>query len=230
MCAVACQWLFWLEWSLHEVEVARLQSERDALSVGLNFFDHDQKSAISPSECPELSARLFALLDVNRDGLISHTDLQQAVEQMMEEQEQRMERIMALEREVDELRQKHAGGHAQELLAVQMLQNEATMEELRKEMEERKRVLQSIFHYFHTAFALHVFGVTGRDLQARPVDGRILLQELQRVEREANENPLQVDESAAVFRREEHGQLTPRTPGRSGCTCWRSPDPVVCCT
>ena len=174
--------------------------------MGLNFFDLDQKGSISPSECPELSARLFAMLDVNHHGLISHSDLQQAIDGMMEEMDHKLDHIKALDRDIDELRRRQAAGHTTDLIAVQVAQNEATLEELRKEVDERKRVLQSIFHYFHTAFALHVFGVTGRDLQYRPVDIRSLVKELERVEKEANEDPLQVDEKATVFRREEHGQ------------------------
>jgi hypothetical protein len=200
------QFIFQLEISAHELELAKQQNEREALSVGLNYFDKDQKGSISPSECPELSARLFATLDVNHDGLISHQDLQQAIEHMTDELEHKLNKIKALQREIEELKGKQAAGHTAEVVMVQIAQNEAMIDELKKDVEERKRVLQSIFHYFHTAFAMHVFGVTARQVQYRPIEVRALIKELEKVEREANEDPLQVDEEVAGLRREEHGQ------------------------
>ena len=209
--------MYQLELALHELEQARQQNEREALSVGLNYFDREQRGAISPADCPELSARLFALLDVNRDGLISHDDLQQAIERLTAELEARMDRIKQLEREVDELQQGRVAGHrAAETVAVQIAQDEATLEELRREAEERKQLLRQIFAYFHTTFALHVFGVAPRrvaeeeerlvaGLRPRRVDVQRLLAELERLEREANRDPLQVeeDDAAKTARREQ---------------------------
>ena len=73
-----------MELAAYEVEVARLRHERESLSVGLNYFDRQQRGAVGPNDCPELSASLFLLLDVNKDGQISHEDLQQALEKITE--------------------------------------------------------------------------------------------------------------------------------------------------
>ena len=50
--------------------------------------------------------------------------------------------------------------------------------------------------YFHTAFAIHVFGVTGDSGRERRIRLPQLLSELERVEAEAHRDPLQVDEAA----------------------------------
>ena len=239
-----------LELAAHRVAAERQQHELDALSVGLSYFDREGKGAITAAECPELSARLFDLLDANKDGAISHDDLNKSVTQLIAALDKAVERIRQLHREVDDLREKRSVGQAADNLSVQIAQNEATIEELKRDVQEKQKDLRAIFSqehahnthteqlterahtsrqpasqaashaasligclpccacvaladYFHTAFALHVFGLVGERGRERRVRLRELLGELERVEAAANTDPLQVDEAALRATRPE---------------------------
>ena len=147
--------MFDVELYVHEIDRARQEHELEALSVGLTYFDRDSKGAINASECPELSARLFDLLDANKDGSISHDDLLHSVKSIIHALDDTMERIRQLQREIDELREKRAAGQAADSISVHIAQNEATIEEKRREVRERERDLRAIFSHttgtHHTA-------------------------------------------------------------------------------
>ena len=137
--------VFDLEVHVHRLEEARQAHELEALSVGLNYFDRDEKGAITPSECPELSARLFDVLDTDKDGRISRDDLMKAVSNNITALASTMERIRQLQREIDELREKMTASPAAESLSVLIAQNEALIEEKKEEATERERTLRAIF-------------------------------------------------------------------------------------
>ena len=137
--------MYELELHVHELEQARRAHELDALSVGLNYFDRDEKGAITASECPELSARLFDLLDTNKDGRISHDDLMRSVNNLLRAIDSSVERVRQLQREIDELSDKRRAGHAADALSVHIARNEAVIQEEKQVVEEKKRDLRAIF-------------------------------------------------------------------------------------
>ena len=260
MCQVLDHLLYELETSAHQLDRSRASHELDALSVGLSYFDRDEKGAITAAECLELSARLFDLLDVDRDGSISHSDLSRSVASSIEQLDNTLERIRQLKREIEALRERRLAGHAAESVDVQIAQNEALIEEKTREAKEKERDLQAIFSqkhstdstaacrltgythcvrshsslltlrglsllvvcaaclfvpdYFHTAFAVHVFGLTVDALQERRVTLTQLLRELERLQRDANTDPLHVDEAVLQLKRQESGQQWRQQPSQ----------------
>lgn len=54
-------------------------NERDSLGVGMNFLDASLSGYLEVTEVPDLTAKLFNLLDVKHKGRISHENLQECV-------------------------------------------------------------------------------------------------------------------------------------------------------
>ena len=161
---IVAHFVYELEVYVHRLDEARQQHEFEALSVGLNYFDRDEKGAITASECPELSARLFDMLDANKDGRISHDDLRRSVGQLLDQLDSSIERSRQLQREIDEMREKRLAGHATESLSVQIAQNEATIDELKQEAKEKQRDLKAIFgntlNHTHIYTHMHPYSPT----------------------------------------------------------------------
>ena len=148
-----------LELYMNHVSQERQDHEFAALAVGLSYFDREGKGAITAAECPELSARLFNLLDYNKDGAITHDDLMKSVNAIINELDKAVERISKLLRETGAVRETSSIGPAAESISVQLAENEAMIDERKQEVQEKQKDLKAIFSTQCSSHTPHTYYV-----------------------------------------------------------------------
>jgi len=161
-------------------------NEREALSLGLTFLDMNHSGGLEPEEVPELSANLFAFLDVNNNKRITHMDLQTALSRLTSSIKANISTLNELNSANFALR-KEMGV---ETNLVKMSENELSMKKLVVQIEQETATLRAIYQYFHTAFARHVFNKLDADVSASQLDVNLLFDDIECVSSSRTSDPL----------------------------------------
>ena len=149
------QLLYECEMRRRQLDIAFQQNERQSLSLGLVFIDSDGKGFIEPQQAAELTAKLWATIDMAKRNQISADDLQRAIQSLSDQLEQLHHECRQIEAENAAIRR--AISQVGEL---QLQQNERRLNDLNRRREEIRRALTGIYSFFHRAFGRLVFAVT----------------------------------------------------------------------
>jgi len=153
-------------------------NELESLSLGLTFLDINNSGGLEPYEVPELNANLYALLDVNKNNKITHTDLQMALSKLTATIKENLTRKNELDIANVVLR-KEANNESNGSELVKIAENEMAMKKLALQIEQDTANLRAINQYFHSAFSRHVFNKLDADVSASEMDMNLLFDDIE---------------------------------------------------
>jgi len=152
---------------------AKIDHEREALSVGLAYLDTNYTGYLEPSDVPDMTAELFTKLDANRDNKVSRQELQEFISRASQD-------IFSLTNKAEEMaseRQRLVGqieashGDKRAELEAELARKDHEFQALEKQIQSVKQSSQDVYTVFHRAFTEHVFKKLGASEELKHAEG-----------------------------------------------------------
>jgi hypothetical protein len=142
---------------------AKIEHEREALSVGLAYLDANLSGYLEPEDVPDMTAELFTKLDANRDNRISRQELQEFISRSSQDifslTNKAEELASERQRLVSQIESSHGDKRAE--LEAELVRKDNEFQALEKQLQSVKQVSQDVYTIFHRAFTEHVFKKLG---------------------------------------------------------------------
>jgi len=177
---------------LHQFQISRASlalalehNERRSMNIALDYLDQDNDNNIRQQDCPQLSLRLFAILDPSHQGKVSPYTLNEAIVNLSVKLGEAFTRIQQLR------------------VGISANPNDAAIT-LLKDLEDHyhadRQMLREINAYFHQCFVGHVFNTLNEDVKKETVDLGLLQKFLNEVESQmiVSMDPLNNNTSAII--------------------------------